>query len=109
MGQGWYGRSFTLKDSSCNTPNGVCEFTGGAKADPCSGASGILDNQEIQDIIKKKNLKPVHDVKTGVNWITWDSDQWVSFNDETTFMQKRDFVNKQCLGGLMVWAIDQVD
>lgn len=109
MGQGWYGRSFTLKDPSCNTPNGVCEFTGGAKAGPCSDASGILDNQEIQDIIKKNNLKPVHDEKTGVNWITWDSDQWVSFDDDTTFKQKRDFANKRCLGGLMVWAIDQVD
>lgn len=109
MGQGWYGRSFTLKDSSCNKPNGVCEFTGGAKAGPCSDAAGILDLQEIDDIISKNNLKPVHDEKAAVKWITWDNDQWVSYDDTDTFAQKKDFANSRCLGGLMVWAMDQVD
>ncbi|KAL8788604.1 MAG: hypothetical protein Q9195_007199 [Heterodermia aff. obscurata] len=109
MGEGWYGRSFTLKDPSCNTPNGICQFTGGANAGPCSNAVGILDYQEIQDIIKSKNLNPVHDQKAGLKWISWDSNQWVSFDDEDTFKQKRDFANSRCLGGLMVWAMDQMD
>jgi hypothetical protein len=38
-----YGRSFTLSGPSCSTPNGVCQFTGGANAGPCTDASGILD------------------------------------------------------------------
>ena len=109
MGQGWYGRSFTLKDPSCSKPNGVCEFTGGAKAGPCSNAAGILDLEEIDDIITKNNLKPVHDETAAVKWITWDSDQWVSYDDDDTFKQKKDFANSRCLGGLMVWAMDQVD
>ena len=109
MGQGWYGRSFTLKDPSCNKPNGVCEFTGGAKAGPCSNAAGILDLEEIDDIISKNNLKPIHDEKAAVKWITWDNDQWVSYDDTDTFAQKKDFANSRCLGGLMVWAMDQVD
>ena len=109
MGQGWYGRSFTLKDPSCTKPNGVCEFTGGAKAGPCSDAAGILDLEEIDDIISKNNLKPVHDEKAAVKWITWDSDQWVSYDDKDTFAQKKDFANNRCLGGFMVWAMDQVD
>lgn len=109
MGQGWYGRSFTLKDPSCNKPNGVCEFTGGAIAGPCSNAAGILDLEEIDDIISKNNLKPIHDEKAGVKWITWDDNQWVSYDDTDTFAQKKDFANSRCLGGLMVWAMDQVD
>ena len=109
MGQGWYGRSFTLKDPSCSKPNGVCEFTGGAKAGPCSDAAGILDLQEIDDIISKNNLNPVHDEKAAVKWITWDDNQWVSYDDTETFTQKKDFANGRCLGGLMVWAMDQVD
>lgn len=109
MGQGWYGRSFTLRDPSCNKPNGVCEFTGGAKAGPCSNAAGILDLEEIDDIISKNNLKPVHDEKAAVKWITWDSNQWVSYDDTETFAQKKAFANSRCLGGLMVWAMDQVD
>ncbi|KAE9377607.1 glycoside hydrolase family 18 protein [Stipitochalara longipes BDJ] len=109
MGQGWYGRSFTLQSSSCNTPNGVCQFTGGAQAGPCSQSSGILDYQEISDIIQTNKLQPVHDETAGVKWITWNSNQWVSYDDADTFKQKRDFANSRCLSGLMVWAMDQVD
>lgn len=81
MGQGWYGRSFTLSDPSCNTPNHVCQFSGGANAGPCSAASGILDYQEISNIIKENNLTPVHDETAGVKWITWDSNQYVNIMD----------------------------
>ena len=109
MGQGWYGRSFTLKDPSCNRPNGVSEFSGGAKAGPCSNAAGILDLEEIEDIMTKNSLKPVHDQTAAVKWVTWDSNQWVSYDDDDTFKQKKDFANSRCLGGLMVWAMDQVD
>jgi chitinase len=109
MGQGWYGRSFTLKDPSCNTPNGQCQFTGGANPGPCSKASGILDYEEIADIITQNKLKPTWNKDAAVKWITWDSNQWVSYDDGDTFKQKRDFANSRCLGGLMVWAMDQVD
>ncbi|QIX02022.1 hypothetical protein AMS68_007539 [Peltaster fructicola] len=109
LGQAFYGRSFTLKDPGCSTPNGVCQFTGGANAGPCSNAAGILDNREIADIISSKNVKPELDKTAGVKWITWDSNQWVSYDDADTFAIKRDFANNRCLGGLMVWAMDQVD
>lgn len=109
LGQGWYGRSFTLKDPSCNTPNGICQFSDGAKEGPCSKASGILDYQEIANIISTKSVKPIWDKTAGVKWITWDSNQWVSYDDGDTFKQKVEFANKRCLGGMMVWAVDQVD
>lgn len=70
LGQGWYGRSFTLASSSCNTPNGACQFSGPANAGPCSNAAGILDNQEIIDIISKNNLKPTWDHDAGVKWVS---------------------------------------
>ncbi|KAI5244028.1 glycoside hydrolase [Aureobasidium subglaciale] len=109
LGLGLYGRSFTLADPSCNVPNGVCQFADAAKPGPISDAAGILIDTEINDIIKKNNLKPTWDKEAGVKWITWDSNQWVSYDDSDTFQQKRDFANKRCLGGLMVWAMDQVD
>jgi len=109
LGQGFYGRSFTLKDPKCNTPNGVCQFTGGAKAGKCSKAEGILNIKEILDLVNEKKLTPVHDKKAGVKWITWDSNQWVSYDDEETLVQKGEFANSRCLGGLMIWAIDQID
>ncbi|TGJ83730.1 hypothetical protein E0Z10_g5022 [Xylaria hypoxylon] len=109
LGQGWYGRSFTLKDPSCNEPNGVCQFSGGADAGPCSGTSGILDYQEIEDVIDKYNPEVVWDKDAGVKWITWNNNQWISYDDDDTFAQKKSFATDRCLGGLMVWAIDQKD
>ncbi|EUC34226.1 glycoside hydrolase family 18 protein [Bipolaris zeicola 26-R-13] len=109
LGQGLYGRSFTLTDPKCNEPNGVCQFSGGAKAGRCSRASGILNLQEIFDIIDDKKLKPTHDKKAGVKWIHWDDDQWVSYDDDETLMQKREFGASRCLGGMMIWALDQID
>ncbi|KAI0418524.1 family 18 glycosyl hydrolase [Xylaria grammica] len=109
LGLGWYGRSFTLADPSCNTPNGVCKFLGGAKAGSCTEASGILSLQEINQVITDTNVSPVWDKTAAVKWITWDSDQWISYDDDDTFDQKRKFGNSRCLGGTMVWAMDQVD
>ncbi|KAM0798075.1 glycoside hydrolase superfamily [Usnea florida] len=109
LGMAWYGRSFTLSDPTCNTPNGICEFSGGANPGPCSGTSGILDDQEIQDIITQNSLTPTWDHNAGVKWITWDSNQWVSYDDADTFQQKKEFASQRCLGGLMVWAMDQKD
>ena len=57
---------------------------------------------EIKDVISSKNLKPIWDKTAGVKWINWDSNQWVSYDDDDTFKQKRDFANSRCLAGMMV-------
>lgn len=82
LGIGFYGRSFTLSDPSCNKPG--CAFSSGAKPGNCTKTSGVLSNAEIQRIIDAKNLKPTLDKNAGVKWITWDSDQWVSYDDADT-------------------------
>lgn len=77
MGLGFYGRSFQLQDPKCNKPG--CIFAGGAAKGGCSGESGILTYREIQEIIKRDKLKPFHDKKAGVKYITYQTNQWVSF------------------------------
>jgi chitinase len=42
-----------------------------------------------------------------VKYITWNRDQWVSYDGQETFKQKIDFANKLGLGRLLIWAIDQ--
>lgn len=106
LGEGWYGRSFTLADPSCDTPNGLCEFTTGGDAGPCSATSGILMNAEILSIIETYDVDVVYDDVAAVKWITWDTTQWVSYDDSETLAQKKDFANELCLGGLMIWAVD---
>ncbi|SMR58009.1 unnamed protein product [Zymoseptoria tritici ST99CH_3D1] len=107
LGQAHYGRSFKLKDSSCITPNGKCLFEGDADPGPCSNASGILNYQEIQDIISDEELEPIFDKRSATKWISWIPDQWVSFDDDDTLLLKKDFAIRNCLGGFMVWAMDQ--
>ena len=41
--------------------------------------------------------------------VTWGGDQWVSYDDLPTFKMKIDYANEVCLGGVMVWAVDQDD
>ncbi|EUC34079.1 glycoside hydrolase family 18 protein [Bipolaris zeicola 26-R-13] len=107
MGLGFYGRAFQLADPSCNKPG--CLFKGGATKGACSGESGILSYREIQEVIKNNKVKPIHDKEAGVKYITWNTDQWVSFDDKETFKQKKELAAKLGLGGYLIWAIDQDD
>lgn len=105
LGLGFYGRSFTLSNPSCTTPG--CGFKAGGQKGPCTDASGVLSYREIKSVIKQHKLKPYHDKVAGVKWITWNNDQWVSYDDVETFKQKIKFANDQGLAGLLIWAIDQ--
>ncbi|KAK3390167.1 glycosyl hydrolases family 18 protein-like protein [Podospora didyma] len=105
LGLGFYGRSFTLTNPQCNTPG--CGFRGGADPGPCSANSGTLTYREIQEIIKTHSLTPVHDTVAAVKYITWNQNQWVSYDDAETFKQKIEWANNEGLAGLLIWAIDQ--
>jgi chitinase len=74
LGLGFYGRSFTLKDASCNSPN--CEFSGGARAGECTATEGVLSDYEINRIIERYSADVQYDEEAAVNWITWGRDQW---------------------------------
>ncbi|KAL3428704.1 bacteriodes thetaiotaomicron symbiotic chitinase [Aspergillus tetrazonus] len=104
LGLGFYGRSFTLKDASCNSPN--CEFSGGARAGECTATEGVLSDYEINRIIERYSADVQYDEEAAVNWITWGRDQWVSFDNAQTLKQKADYANGKCLGGLFAWALD---
>lgn len=97
LGLGFYGRSFTLSDPSCNTPG--CPFASGANPGECTGQAGILSNAEINRVIRTHDLTPVMDKAAGVKYITWDNNQWVSYDDADTLKIKMDFANKLGLGG----------
>lgn len=104
LGLGFYGRSFILADPSCTTPG--CAFSGGGNPGECTDNSGTLSYAEIQEIITVNDLIPVLDEDAAVKYITWDSDQWVSYDDSETFNLKLEYANKNCLGGTMAWALD---
>ncbi|OJJ66497.1 hypothetical protein ASPBRDRAFT_59613 [Aspergillus brasiliensis CBS 101740] len=106
LGLGWYGRSFTLQDSSCTSPNGVCQFTRGGNPGSCTNSAGTLSMAEIKAIQASGVATEQYDATAAVKWITWDGDQWVSFDDGVTMQQKIQAANNLCLGGVMIWSID---
>ncbi|KAJ5970687.1 class V chitinase [Penicillium vulpinum] len=106
LGLGWYGRSFTLQDSSCTYPNGVCRFTRGGNPGSCTNSAGTLSIAEIKAIQASGVATEKYDATAAVKWITWDNDQWISFDDGVTMQQKIQAANKLCLGGVMIWSID---
>ncbi|KAJ5219685.1 hypothetical protein N7468_008889 [Penicillium chermesinum] len=107
LGEAFYGRSFTLSDTSCTKPG--CPFSGGGTAGRCTATSGILSKSEIQQIISDNDLTPILLKEAAVKYITWDKDQWVSYDDEETLEMKKKYANGKCLGGRMVWAVDLDD
>ncbi|KAJ5400883.1 hypothetical protein N7465_011372 [Penicillium sp. CMV-2018d] len=107
LGLGFYGRSFQLKDKKCSDAG--CAFAGAANKGSCTGNAGTLAYFEIQNIIKDQKPKIIHDKKAAVNYIVFDDDQWVSFDNNETFKQKVDWADSVGLGGVMIWSIDQDD
>ena len=56
-------------------------------------------DSEILAIIADGGTTSVLDKDAAVNVVTWDTDQWVSYDDETTIKMKKDYANGKCLGG----------
>lgn len=50
-----------------------------------------------------------YDETAGVNYLVYDQNSWVSYDDKTTFQQKIDFANERGLAGPLVWAVDMDD
>lgn len=77
---------------------------------PCSSTSGILTYYEILAILegtsptKRSTITTIHDKTDAVNYVTFDDNQWVSYDDAVTFGQKLDWANDVGIGGAMIWA-----
>ncbi|KAJ5124284.1 uncharacterized protein N7515_008109 [Penicillium bovifimosum] len=106
MGLGFYGRSFTMKDPNCMEAG--CEFSEGGNGGNCTGTPGVLSAAEITKIIDD-GAKVTLDKEAAAEIVTWDKDQWVSWDNKETLAMKLNYANERCLGGVMVWAIDLDD
>ncbi|KAI6822858.1 hypothetical protein KC332_g10628 [Hortaea werneckii] len=104
LGLGFYGSAFTLESPKCSKPG--CGSSGSAKEGECTVQPGILSNSEIQDIIADNGITPILVKEDAVKYLTWDFNQWASYDDEETLKMKREYANSLCLGGTMVWALD---
>ncbi|KAK4118449.1 glycoside hydrolase family 18 protein, partial [Parathielavia appendiculata] len=103
FGLAMYGRGYTLADPSCNQL--LCPFSGASDPAPCTNSDGVMSLLEIQQLIKRKGLKPQYLADSMMKQITWD-DQWIGYDDEETFAAKKAWADSRCFGGTMVWSID---
>ncbi|KAK4441922.1 chitinase [Podospora aff. communis PSN243] len=108
LGLGFYGRSFTMEDPNCMAPGCPFKNATGAGAGACTGTPGVLSAAEINEIIANGGVQTFYP-EEAVQVVTWDTDQWVSWDDAVTLKMKMDYANQRCLGGTMVWAIDLDD
>jgi hypothetical protein len=46
-----------------------------------------------------------YDKKSSVKWMTYGSNQWVSFDDAESFQEKLKYQHSRCLKGLMIWDL----
>ncbi|KAI8585352.1 hypothetical protein BDZ88DRAFT_433109 [Geranomyces variabilis] len=120
LGIGFYGRSFRQVDPNCWEP-GICNFQdpGGIVDDnyvntptpgTCTRAGGTLANFEISAILESKNIRWQREDATAMtHMIAYDYQDWVAYDTPTTYKMKIDRATKLCLGGIIVWAVDQDD
>lgn len=88
-----------MKDPSCLRAG--CPFSDGAQGGECTGTPGVLSAAEIQKIIKD-GATVTFDEAAAVQIVTWNRNQWVSWDDQKTLKLKVDYANKRCLGGYVL-------
>ncbi|RLL97667.1 hypothetical protein CFD26_105658 [Aspergillus turcosus] len=103
LGLAFYACVFSATSPSCMEPG--CTFESGGNAGACSNEVGILLNSEIVDIMDDRQVKPTVDKDAAVKILKFDNNQWLTYDDADTFKLKADFARRQCLGGVMVWAV----
>ncbi|OCK73889.1 glycoside hydrolase family 18 protein, partial [Lepidopterella palustris CBS 459.81] len=104
LGLAYYGRTYTLSDPSCGTFN--CSYEDYGRAKFCTNFAGVLSLQEIKSMVSANDITPTLSNEAMVKYATYDTDQWVGYDDEETLALKRAYANSKCLGGTMIWSID---
>lgn len=105
MGFAFYGRSFTMSSPACSKPG--CTFSTSGQPGTCTGTGGILSYSEIKSRNNSLDVSTFYDPKTTVKYNVYNGNQWISYDDEQSFIDKKKYLTSRCLGGLMIWAIDQ--
>ncbi|KAH7171571.1 glycoside hydrolase superfamily [Fusarium sp. MPI-SDFR-AT-0072] len=83
----------------CSEPG--CLFKDAGRPGKYSAEAGILLNSEIDDITKKRGLKPKLYKEEAVKVLKWGN-QWVSYDDEETLKIKTEFTQSHYLSGALV-------
>lgn len=53
------------------------------------------------------DVELIHDEEAAVKYMTWDTNQWISFDDAETFQEKLNWAKDVGFSGSLIWASDQ--
>ena len=87
-----------MEDPGCMNPGCPFKNSTGGDAGRCTGTSGVLSAAEINEIIEGGATQTFNE-RDAVQIVTWDKDQWVSWDNAKTLKIKQDYANRRCLGG----------
>ncbi|KAL3479632.1 hypothetical protein BJX99DRAFT_255358 [Aspergillus californicus] len=107
LGLGFYGRTFQLSSGACWKPG--CPFEGPGAGGRCTATPGILSYMEIMELLENSAAKAHFDEDAAVQYLVYGENNWVSYDDATTFTAKIDYAKRMGLSGLMIWAVDLDD
>lgn len=104
LGLPYYGRGYTLSDSSCTIEG--CKATGPSKSGKCSpDPSGVMALDDLETIIKDQSPSIILDRAAMQKRAIWDDHQWIGFDDADTIDLKRSWADRHCFGGMMAWSV----
>ncbi|EUC54050.1 glycoside hydrolase family 18 protein, partial [Rhizoctonia solani AG-3 Rhs1AP] len=103
LGIGFYGRSFTLSNPSCNVAG--CPMSGPGIKGPCTKGEGFLSYGEINHLIQTRGLKPEYNATSQTMTLKYDN-QWIGYENPDTISKKLEFVLKRAMPGVLIWATD---
>ena len=106
MGLGSYARTYTLSDDDCLDLG--CPFDGPGKAG-CEGTDGFLPYFEVADLITTRQFDMVRfDEESESMVMVTDGNRLISYDNTVSFNKKTQYSTENCLGGVMLWAIDML-
>ncbi|XP_046630405.1 acidic mammalian chitinase-like [Neodiprion virginianus] len=106
LGTAFYGKTFTLTNSSETTPGSP--VTGVGNAGSYTQESGVLSYYEILEKLSEGNWTTVYDEEQQVPY-AYSGDQWVTYDNPSSLDVKAAFAKGLGLGGFSIWAIDLDD
>ncbi|KAM4067130.1 glycosyl hydrolases family 18 domain-containing protein [Hirsutella rhossiliensis] len=107
MGMAFQGRAHTLEDVDCWQPEGVCRFMAEDVPISCSDAEGLLTYAEVIARNGSTEAQVHYNSTTTVKYKVIEGDEWISYDDEESWRDKKSFLSENCLSGLFIWSLDQ--
>lgn len=105
LGLAFYGRGYNLAKADCKSIG--CPWNMPTAPLTCSAGEGVMTLDEIEAKITQLNgVKPMILEKAMIKELVWEGN-WIGYDDHETIDLKKKWASGQCIGGTMVWSLDQ--